>query len=373
VGQEERLPIATDGFVVINGAFRFDGPDSEVPLPWVRATTEAGDDIPGQLRVLRTESYAEMAVVDLGWQSDEPLPIGTVVKLSWSETDEEANAGGAGNMPASVETVELEVVAEPTPLPKPTATLGDWVEMRHGVGKLVDCESFTSCGTELWQVPTEEVRLPAVDVSWQLPAISSVVAWEVWAETSAASDGKVSLTPGPRRPITRQRQGQSVHDIVAFADDAVEHCVVMVVKDLRTGEESRSKPKCQDPGEPTSTLVDHHLGNCDEPPTPESLSIWCLGLPDDERCKAIGQGGEGGQAGSGTSPPAGGKAGSGASAPVGGDAESGASADVAGPAVRDESDGGCNYGASPASFGFGAAALGCLLLLASQRRSGRRA
>jgi hypothetical protein len=353
VAPEERLPIATDGFVLITGASRSDASDSEVPLPWVRVTNEAGVDLPGQLRVLQTEPFTETTGAKLAWESDEPLALGTVAKLSWSET-EEAGAGGAGNAPASYETIELEVVAEPTPLPVPTAVLSDWVEVRHGVGELVECESYDSCGPSLIEVPTEEVRVPGVGVSWELPTISGMVAWEVWAETSAPSDGAVSQRPGPRQLIDRESEViKAVDDLVVFADDAAEHCVVMVVKDLRTGEESRSEPECQEPGEPISTLADHSLSSCDEPPTPESLSLWCLGPAHakDERCSGVVQEGSGGQAASGNDSPGGQP-----------------SEDDAAATRRDASDGGCTYAPAPGSLGFAAAALGVMLMASRRRR-----
>jgi len=351
--REERLPIATDGFVLLRGAFWSETAGSDISLPWVRVTNATGEELPGTLRVLRTEPQAEVSIVTLGWEADEPLEMGSVAKLSWSEVEESENAGGAGNEPAAVRTIELEVVAEPTPLPPPSATLGDWIEVRHGVGELVDCQPDTDCGESPIRVPLEEVRRPGVGISWTLPPISGMVAWEVWAEVSDPRDGELPPTPRRRQLLDRQAYGvKTVHDVVTFTDDATEHCAVMVVKDLRTGDELRSEPACDEPGVATVELADHELSSCAEPPTPESTAVWCLERKNDERC----ENGAGGQAGAAT-------------APEDGMTGNGGASDVDAPGPRrDGSEGGCSYSSVRGGLGIGTAALGLLLVAFRRRR-----
>jgi hypothetical protein len=353
--------MATDGFVLLRGAYVTDDPGDEVPLPWVRATNEADEELPGTLSVLRTRGDEGSKFVHLGWQADEPLAEGSVVKLSFAEA-EEAGAGGAGNAPSSYETVELEVVGEPTPLPVATAALNDWVEVRHGIGPLVECQSETSCGNYSMQVATAEERVPGVLVSWRLPSITGLVAWEVWAEVSDPGDAAPRPIPYPRQLIEREIEGvPSGNDVVAFASDAGEHCAVVVVKDLRTGDESRSDPKCGEPEEPSSVIVDHDLAGCDEPPTPDSIALWCLDNEKDERCaelEPLGPGGNGGAAGDSPNLPEGGRA----STPD--DSSKG------GSASKPRTSSGCRY--APGSGNLSLAILLGALSLAGAQRARRR-
>jgi hypothetical protein len=185
-----------------------------------------------------------------------------------------------------------------------------------------------------------------------------MVAWEAWAETRDPSDGVIAPSPiRPRLIVREPESGNTVHGIVTFAEDAAEHCVVTVVKDLRTGMEARSLPQCQEPREPTATLVDHHLEGCNEPPTPESLPLWCKGNAEDERCADVVQAGSGGQAGAGAAIDDAGRT----------------HVDVEEPTMRrSATEGGCNYGPARGSFGLGAASLGVLVFWASRRRRASR-
>jgi uncharacterized membrane protein YgcG len=385
---EARLPIASDGFVVLRGGFITDDVEPDVPLPWVRATNEAGDELPGTLRVLRTQDQDGSLFLYLGWQADAPLVEGSVVKLSFSEAPEDAGAGGAENAPAAYETVELEVVGEPTPLPVPDANLKAWVEVRHGVGALVACDEGSDCFSAGLQVPTEEERVPGVRVESTLPSITGLVAWEMWAETRDPEDAALPPTATPRLFIERERDViPSLREIVAFANHAKEHCAVVVVKDLRTGEESRSEPQCGALGTPTATVVDHDLGRCAEPPTAASAALWCADNPQDERCATTepeptgGQGGSG-SGGSGSGGSDSGGSGSGGSdsgpdrkddSPRGGTEPSNADSgqDVASAKARTSS--GCRYSPSTGSSWLGVAAIGLVLLGAGRRRGVLRA
>lgn len=354
---EERAPIATDGFVLLRGAYVTDELADEVPLPWVRATNEADEELPGKLRVLRTQVNQGSKFVYLGWQADEPLPQGSVVKLSFAQAGD-AGAGGAGNAPSAYETVELEVVGEPTPLPVPTAGLETWVEVRHGIGPLVECESTNSCGSTPLQVPIAEERVPGVLVSWQLPSIAGLVAWEVWAETSDVGDAATLPTPTPRQLIERELDViPLVSDVVAFASDASEHCAVMVVKDLRTGEESRSDPACGEPEEPSSVIVDHDLASCDEPPTPDSSALWCLDNAKDERCADLEPAGPGGNGGSAPDVP---------NRPDGGQTSAPDDSSMSGRASKSRTSSACSY-APPTGNAWLTMVLGALGLAGAQR------
>jgi hypothetical protein len=358
---EERLPIASDGFVVLRGGFITDDAEPDLPLPWVRATNEAGDELPGTLRILRTQDQDGSLYVYMGWQADAPLAEGSVVKLSFSEAAEDAGAGGAGNTPSAYETVELEVVGDPTPLPVPEAKLGDWVEVRHGVGALVECDEATDCFSAPLEVPTEEERVPGVRVGWTLPSIIGLVAWEVWAEARDPEDAAVPPAATPRLLIERERDVIAARrDVVAFTNDANEHCAVVVVKDLRTGEESRSQPQCGEPGMPTVTVVDHDLGHCYEPPTVESTALWCADNREDERCTSDEPTLTGGQGGSGADRDG--------HSPRGGADSPAPEPPVDQASSKPRTSSGCRYSPATGNAWLGLAAMGFGLLSVRRRR-----
>jgi MYXO-CTERM domain-containing protein len=206
--------------------------------------------------------------------------------------------------------------------------------------------------------------VPGVEVWWTLPSITGSVAWEVWAETSDPRDAALPPTSTPaqlieREPVVNTLKGHLAEDLVAFANDASEACAVVVVKDLRTGQELRSLPQCAEPGAATATFVDHGLGSCDEPPTPESTKLWCASLsdlaradeddPGNNHCQGIGPGGMAGAGAAGT----------------------GADSEEQDAAAEPRKSSSCHYSPATGSVWFGATAIGLGLLASARRRRGQ--
>jgi hypothetical protein len=273
----ERAPIATDGFVLLRGVLREQDFDPDTSGVWVRVTAESGGELPGELRVLRAVGDSDSGRVHLGWQSDQVLSVGSVLELTAGEVDEAGLESPAVRM-------ALEVVGEPTPLPVPTARLGDWLTVRHGLGELVDCESYSSCGPYLAQAAIYEERLLGVAVSWKVPEVTGMVAWEARTDTVAPSNNDLALFPYPLVISGLDSTNDVGAGVVAFAEDAVEHCAVLVVKDLRTGEEKRSEPLCGTPTKPQYERSDHEMASCEAPPTPEAFDLWCEYHATDPLC-----------------------------------------------------------------------------------------
>jgi hypothetical protein len=283
----ERVPIATDGFVLLQAVLRYEDLDSETPGVWVRVVSESGDELPGQLRILRAEGDHHKRI-HFGWHPDQALAVGSVVELTAGEED---GAGGAGHEAAPAERVELEVVGEPTPLLAPTGRLQDWLTVRHGVGELVDCDSYTSCGLELAQAAIHEERLLGVDVTWTVPEVTGMVAWEARADTIDSSSRDLALFPFPLVFSGLDRRSAVQAGVVAFAEDAADHCAVLVVKDLRTGQEKRSEPLCGTPTKPQGERSDHEMASCEVPPVPEAFDLWCEYHAEDPLCDGVGTAG----------------------------------------------------------------------------------
>lgn len=136
----------------------------------------------------------------------------------------------------------------------------------------------------------------------------------------------------------------------------------VVVKDLRTGEESRSEPQCQEPEEPTAILVDHDLGRCADPPTPTSTALWCADNPQDERCAATKPEPTGGQGGSDSDPDRDDDSPRGGTDPSGSDSPQH-------EASKARTSSGCRYSPAGESSWLGIAAIGLALLGARRRRA----
>jgi hypothetical protein len=359
---EDAAAVTTDGFVLLHGAYYASELDPTSPGISVLVTDENDQPVSGQLRVLQTQPRTEWTEVYLGWQADDELEIGSNLKVTWSIAGLDGE-GGANNAPASG-SVELEVTSAPTPLPTPELSVDDWVEVSHGVGALVDCTaSGTSCGPAELQVPTRAVRRLGVETSWQAPAINGMVAWQTWAETSDPANG---FTLRSARSLIHRGQELPVSTgVVAFEEDASDFCVVAVVKDLVSGEERRSAPVCDAEQAPSGLVSDHLLSSCDDPPTPDALTLWCEGHRDDPRCAELlpSDGGAGGSPSVGPLPSAGEASDGGAPPRADDDGK---------PAPPATSSGGCQVTPAPSGFALSILSLAGAVTLARRRRRSAR-
>lgn len=271
--------IATDGFVALRGALYNQQLDEASLGLFVRVTGGDGAVVPGKLRVLRAATRDEVTQVVLGWQADSALALGSTLHLSWSSDEAEVGAGGVGPV-SDMPGVELEVTSQPSSLPVPVVSTGRWLTLWHGVGPVIECTSGDYCGVETLQVPTREERLLGVETIWDVPKIAGMVAWEAWGEPSDAETG-VSVPP-TYGALTFRFPAREPTGYVGFAEDAKQHCVVVAVKDLRTGEVKRSEPVCAAPEEVAFETTDHRLTECSDLPTPAALDAWCRRRPHDD-------------------------------------------------------------------------------------------
>jgi MYXO-CTERM domain-containing protein len=362
--QATRVSIATDGFVLLDAVKIAEGFSLNDGEPTVRVTDAQGGEVSGKIQLLRRSDDplkdSDRDQLHLGWQADEPLEVGTMLELTFSVRD------------LGEQSLELEVVGDPAPLPKPSAMLGAWVDVRHGVGDVGACEAGEGvCGVFEIDVPTREVKLRGVQVSWALPEITGMVAWEVRAETSELVD----RGDGPEEPpIVVGREVASRPTVsaglVTFAADADDHCVVVIVKDLRTDEEVRSEPSCGKPADPELMKADHRLRDCWEPPTQESIPLWCEGRTNaldicdgDWVVSHGGAGNDGEREGGGGTDDQAGRGGS--------DAGSGGAPDVPRPrGGTSGAGGGCQLAPADGAWGSAVLALAALLAGVARRRRG---
>jgi hypothetical protein len=288
--ERERVEVGTDGFVLLEATFTGDDGDEEVEPAEIEVTaSDQAGPVAGHLELLRSVTRPGRANATgtagsvfnyWGWQADEPLPVGSILQLSFGISN--------GLWPIS-DTVELEVVGEPAALPTPSgASFGNWVDYRRGDGDLVECTidlSDGSCSgldTDTILVPEREVQHRANDTLWDVPEVAGMVAWEARVELSGPlGDGVASDEVAVVGGVD---VGPVDTGFIVFPSDAEEYCVVLVIEDLRTGEEVRSEPACGDPEQATSTVRAHRLDQCIEPPTPASKDLWCESHPDHIAC-----------------------------------------------------------------------------------------
>lgn len=114
---------------------------------------------------------------------------------------------------------------------------------------------------------------------WQLPEVASRVAWRAHLEASPSEpdarvleDAPIEYFGGPPDAWTAGR--------VVFAREAAEHCVTLVVEDLRTGE-ARRYETCAATRPAERSATDTNLESCLEPPSEGLREAWCALHPDD--------------------------------------------------------------------------------------------
>jgi hypothetical protein len=357
---DEPIPVATDGFVVLTGRYDDEQLDVDISGVSVSATNDGGEDVPGELKFLRSveDNYHGNAVY-LSWEANSELEIGTHLTLAVAATPAPRD-----NIEA---TVELEVVGAKTPLPVPTAALGSWFDYEHAVGSLVTCETEDGlCGDLGRKVsfPADTKLLVGNVPSWKVPPITGMVAWEVRAEATEPWDSRGWRPEQPwvsRSALVFGAGSEAMTQAgeVIFAEDASEYCATIVVRDLRTGQELRSEPACDEPGAVEWARSDSPLLACTAPPSEELKPRWCMAHPADELCQpSDSEGGEAGQ-------PAG------AGNDAAGGVEGGEGGRPAAPRSRASHSSSCQFGPADAASGFGALSLAALALLRS-RNSRRR-
>lgn len=248
------LSVATDGFVLLDvyGAGA-GGPLADLV---VEVKTSAGDVVPGSLKMVAETSF-------VGWQPDAPLAVGAKLSI----------VAKLKSYPASV-TIQLEVVGTPTELSADTLMFENWLTFGHGVGAPTTCTNMSggscSSGQPLTVFGSEE-QLRAVRASWQTPQVNGTVAWQARLELAG---GAPLIAPTRAQSLFRTSSDAAELGTLVFPKDATEYCAELVVKDLRTGNEQRSK-LCAEPQLPSGTERDYPLEYCGEPPTPALKQAWC--------------------------------------------------------------------------------------------------
>jgi hypothetical protein len=207
----------------------------------------------------------------VGWQANAPLAVGSKLSL----------LAKAQAYPSAVQS-QLTVVGPPTELTAEKLAFGEWLTFGHGVGDLVTCASLSgTCGAVPISLPGNEETLRAVQASWAPPSINGFVAWEAHVELP---DGVEMVQPTAPQWLFRTSSDPFNLGMLVFPKATTEYCGELVVKDVRTGKELRSK-LCQEPRAAMgATVRDYGLASCSAPPTPALKQAWCETHADDALC-----------------------------------------------------------------------------------------
>lgn len=278
----DTIPVATDGFVVMEGYTGQLNRDDALAGLTVRVTTSANVEVPGSVSFLASETNRTV----LGWSASSPLGVGTELHASLS-------AVSGGKVPLT-DDVELVVVGEPPALSGGQLFLEHWSDHRHGVGASVPCSPRPGVCSSPY-VPEAEMRQLAAIPRWAPPAVSTPVAWQ-------ARVSPVERTPDAETaadPITfviAAAGGDPLLPRVVFPSPADELCVNLEVSDLRTGVTLESET-CSAPGSDRPYSSDTRLGDCAAPPNQALTESWCKArgqVPSAPECAPfVGTGGSG--------------------------------------------------------------------------------
>jgi hypothetical protein len=275
----EKPAVATDGFFLLRLEQVSDDKDISVVV-----TDEADVPIAGSVKTWRLgltdgKVYGPTDEVGLqrvdtyrGWEAEQPLKVGSKIKAKV----------GLKSSGATMDSLELEVVGEPTAL---TAAQGlafnEWLTFGHGVGNQVTCQApGGACGPHEFMVPSTEESLAATRPTWAGPGkVNGTLLWSAKLEVSADDQlftsfpvalddtGLRVLSAPPPQPI---RLG-----MVVFPKDAKKLCATLVLHDLRSDKEVKAE-HCEDSaGKSTSTVRDFALAVCTAPPSPALAQAWC--------------------------------------------------------------------------------------------------
>lgn len=257
------VPIATDGFFVI------DAEGTELPVEAAQSsmtvvvTDEAGAPVAGETKLLIDKQPGWYL---FGWTASAPLEVGAklTARLSASPIADPTTSNVGGSFP-------LVVAGSPTPFPEPELTFSAWLDFFQGSGDPVNCPApIGYCGPFL-SMPGRATKRDALEATWRLPPSSTGVAWRPRLEASPSSADAV--LPTYFNEFLGVGPDQSF-GTVAFPTAAEQYCVTLVVEDLRTHEEKRTE-LCAKPEPARQSYTNSELASCTEPPTPELTEAWC--------------------------------------------------------------------------------------------------
>jgi hypothetical protein len=352
------VPVATDGFFVI------DAEGNDLPVEAAQdgmslvVSDEAGMAVAGETKLL-IEKQAGWYL--FAWRAAAPLQMGQKLTATLAATPlgttDPTQVGGQ---------FPLVVTGPPAPLPTPLLAFNAWNDFYHGEGALLSCKTdplrFTCGGPATVEVPEVFVKQASTQALWQLPPVTSGVAWQ--ARLEASPDQPDAVLPGLSVEYLADTS-EPVVDMgyLVFPTAAKSYCATLVVKDLRNGDETRAETCAQPEGSEWAS-TDSKLAYCAEPPSLALTEAWCaLQHPPSalDACAAEPGGTPSPTAGSPRVPPQSGTGGT------------GPGADPVAMATPSRTTSACQFGAAGHTRGHALAFLLALVVAARKRRASRPA
>lgn len=280
------LEVATDGFFVLEvGAYGLTS--AEVAAALQVTATHDGQPLAGSLSLLSEPDFP----VVVGWVADDPLAVGSTLSVTVLAGSEETS-------------YELSVVGEPTPLAASAASLDEWYQVAHGVGATIKCARKGFAGAcspseaAVASLPEAEEVRDATDVRWSMPSTHGFVAWRVRLELVEGEADAVGSWQFPMnfygRPHDPDISAELAFGRLMFPAESSDHCVKVVIEDVRTHDEVVSEPECLTRAAKPEVVVDTMLEVCLEPPNAALTARWCSLHPESTLPACSSGGGEGG-------------------------------------------------------------------------------
>jgi hypothetical protein len=272
------LRVATDGFFQLGARTRGLSADQTLAQLRVRVLDAAGAEHEGDLQLLLETSDGFHL---FGWTARAPFALGDRLSVVLSADPSTSGAADVGG------TFALSVVEPPPQLSAPELVLGRWTRFYQGVGEdVLTCRSLYPCGgNPSFSVPGRLVERMAVELSWVPPAHASPVAWQLHWQADQSSTG-------PETAWMYWGHGEHAPKLigsVVLPDINEQHCVSLLIEDVRSGETRRSEV-CAEPGPLEGFWSDTLLRQCPEPPSAELTRAWCNlrgGVSDEPRCADV--------------------------------------------------------------------------------------
>ncbi len=273
----DRVSVGPDAFFSFRARARSSAVESPLDSVSIQVTNQAGELVPGTLRVLDDQRYDQLQLADLllGWEAFEPQASGeltakVVLKTSFS---------------SQTWTGTLLVTDEDAVLPEPAFELRDWTYGRRDAGEQLSCGIPNPCGTA-YTFGSQLSDFAQVTLASLTPAPSVAVAWKYTLEPTAgaAADWR------PERFFVQGPSSEPLEKLLSSSTQLQdETCLQIQARDLRTDLEYSTK-LCGAPTDPP--VLDDGISNChfvDLPPGAEYQERWCRAHPDTTQaeCQSI--------------------------------------------------------------------------------------
>jgi hypothetical protein len=258
------IPVDLTGFFVVTLQVRGAGPDLAIAGVSVSVEDSQGNAIDGSLSELdRRPGYPDLDIVTMGWSATSALAPG--------DYHVELVGAPSSTTTTSARLTAVEQTIAPSTLPIESTSLTRFTD---DVGELLSCQVMPNCGPSTFSFGADTETFTSLDVelTHEMPV---AIAWEV---TIQGVDGKGTLEAERTSSQLMVRPFDSVDKTwlttATFSGDFDEYCFDVVLRDLRTEAEAKTRVCRENDADALVSSIDG-IATCGAPPTPELAERWC--------------------------------------------------------------------------------------------------